>query len=155
MSEALIKELYKVTDKTIFGFFREHRFLSNFHLIPIEWEGLTYSSTEAAFQASKSTDQEERKRFTLYDPSTSKQEGGKIKLREGWEEMKDDVMFRINMVKFSNPDLKKLLLKTGERELVEDNWWHDTYWGRHFGEGANRLGVILMRVRDILKVETA
>jgi predicted NAD-dependent protein-ADP-ribosyltransferase YbiA (DUF1768 family) len=43
-----------------------------------------------------------------------------------------------------NEDLRKLLLDTGTSELIEDNNWHDTFWGVCNGVGANKLGEILM-----------
>lgn len=39
-----------------------NRFLSNFYETSVEWEGLIYPSSEAAFQAAKTLDQEDRKR---------------------------------------------------------------------------------------------
>lgn len=38
-------------------------FLSNFYEVNIEFEGETYTSVEAAFQAQKTLDKEERKQF--------------------------------------------------------------------------------------------
>ena len=56
--------------------------------------------------------------------------------------------------KFSkNPILKAKLLATGDAELIEGNWWNDTYWGVCKGVGKNKLGKILMRVRDELNKE--
>ena len=54
--------------------------------------------------------------------------------------------------KFStNESLKKRLLETGDEELIEGNTWNDTYWGVCKGVGLNKLGEILMRVREELK----
>lgn len=41
----------------------------------------------------------------------------------------------------------KKLIKTGDAELIEGNWWGDKYWGMCNGEGMNKLGKILMQVR--------
>jgi predicted NAD-dependent protein-ADP-ribosyltransferase YbiA (DUF1768 family) len=38
-------------------------------------------------------------------------------------------------------------LDTGKRFLMEGNYWKDTYWGVCNGDGDNRLGEMLMRVR--------
>ena len=59
-----------------------NRFLSNFYETSVEWEGLTYPSSEAAFQAAKTLDQEDRKRFQTMVPTVAKREGYKVKLRE-------------------------------------------------------------------------
>jgi predicted NAD-dependent protein-ADP-ribosyltransferase YbiA (DUF1768 family) len=50
-----------------------------------------------------------------------------------------------------NKDLSEKLIATGDMELVEHNWWKDKFWGKHFGEGENYLGRILMKVRKELK----
>lgn len=53
--------------------------------------------------------------------------------------------------KFSHPKLKALLLSTKKRELVENSPF-DRYWGcGGDGTGANRLGVLLMEVRQELE----
>ena len=46
-----------------------------------------------------------------------------------------------------------MLIKTGDQELIEGNYWNDTYWGVCKGVGQNKLGKILMRVREELKNE--
>jgi predicted NAD-dependent protein-ADP-ribosyltransferase YbiA (DUF1768 family) len=43
-------------------------------------------------------------------------------------------------IKFENFELCKKLLATGEEELVEGNYWNDTYWGVCKGIGENHLG---------------
>jgi ribA/ribD-fused uncharacterized protein len=50
-------------------------------------------------------------------------------------------------------DVKELLLSTGDEELIE-NAANDYYWGcGRSGTGKNRLGEILMRVRDELRTK--
>ena len=57
-------------------------------------------------------------------------------------------------MKFRQPDLRERLLATGDAALVEENVWRDRYWGVHRGHGLNRLGVLLMQVREeILAVQ--
>ena len=90
--------------------------------------------------------------FSQASPSEAKAAGRKIDLRSDWEEVKDKVMYEIVLAKFTqNPDLKKKLLATGDEHLEEGNTWGDTIWGTVDGVGENRLGKILMRVRDELK----
>jgi ribA/ribD-fused uncharacterized protein len=152
MSELLIQKHYSVDDNSIKGFFREHRFLSNFHLCDIEYEGFIYTSTEAAFQASKSIILEERERFTAYSPGTAKGEGRKLILRVDWERVKLGIMRDLLMIKFTQyEDLKQQLLATGFKSLIEENWWGDQYWGTVNGKGHNYLGTILMYVRSIVQ----
>ncbi len=53
-----------------------------------------------------------------------------------------------------NPQLREMLLATGDKYLEETNHWGDKYWGVDYktGVGFNKLGVILMDVRDRLKI---
>lgn len=130
----------------------EYSFLSNFYEAPVEYDGLLYTSSEAAFQAQKCCTKEERKQFQNLNPSASKKMGRKVRMRPNWDNMKTDVMLEIVRNKFSqNPDLKEKLLATGSAYLEEGNWWGDKIWGVCNGEGENRLGRILMQVRDELR----
>lgn len=53
---------------------------------------------------------------------------------------------------YQNPRLAKRLLSTKDMELIEGNTWNDTYWGIDLRsmDGQNRLGKILMKIRDEL-----
>ena len=56
------------------------------------------------------------------------------------------------MAKYTqNPVLAEKLLATGDDELVEFNTWNDKYWGVCRGEGENKLGKVLMRIRQEFK----
>lgn len=61
-------------------------------------------------------------------------------------------MYSLVWKKFhNNPELKALLLATGDAQLEEGNAWGDVYWGISpvgSGQGENHLGRILMKVRD-------
>ena len=134
----------------------ENRFLSNFYETSVEWEGLIYPSSEAAFQAAKTLDQEDRKRFQTMAPTIAKREGYKVKLRENWEDIKIDVMYQIVLAKFSqNEFLKQKLIATGREWLEEGNTWGDRTWGTVDGIGNNYLGKVLMAVRSVLMLQEA
>lgn len=143
------------------SFTRDYFFLSNFYNVYLEYEGIIYCSTEAAFQAAKSLDISEKMRIARMSPSDAKKAGRKVQLRPDWEEIKDKVMYDVCYEKFTNNDalhLKERLLKTGKEELVEGNTWHDNYWGNCTCEkckniaGQNKLGKILMEIRkELLK----
>lgn len=128
-----------------------YAFLSNYYSRNFVWEGLLYRNAEAAFQSAKCTDSIGRLNFTNLPPNRAKALGRRVYLRDDWEKIKDDVMLSIIRAKFSEPSMKKKLLATGDQELIEGNTWNDTYWGVCNGIGENKLGQILMRVRNELK----
>ena len=130
----------------------KYYFLSNFYTAPVEYDGLLYQNNEAAFQSVKCINKKDRKQFTNLPPNKAKGLGRRVKLRNDWEEVKDRVMYDIVKDKFiRNKDLKEKLLATGDRYLEEGNWWNDTYWGVCNGKGQNKLGAILMQVREEIK----
>lgn len=141
---------------TIYEFEGPYRFLSNFWPCEIEWRGLVYPSVEAAYQAGKTLDLEERKKFTQYTPQQAKRAGKALKLRPDWDMVKDQIMTYLVRKKFENPRLRKALLDTLDSELQEGNWWGDKYWGispAQSGQGENKLGKILMAERSLIRSE--
>ncbi len=138
--------------KSINSFQGEYRWLSNFWLCKIKCEGLLYPSVEHAYQATKTLDLEWRKRISnLQNPGKAKRFGRYSKIREDWEEIKQQVMKELITKKFQIPELKQKLLNTEDIELIEGNHWGDTYWGVSNKVGENHLGKILMKVRNSLK----
>ena len=76
-------------------------------------------------------------------------------LRPDWEEIKDEVMLQALRMKFSqNPDIAKELMATGDAILIEHTR-NDAYWADGGdGSGKNKLGLLLMQVREELKNAT-
>lgn len=129
-------------------------FLSNFFTAPVTWEGRTYQNNEAAFQSAKCIKDSQRDKFTQLDPSRAKRAGRNVLLRQDWEDIKEQVMYEVCFAKFTqNPDLGKKLVETGDAILVEGNDWNDRVWGMVKGVGQNKLGKILMRIREEIKDE--
>ena len=140
------------TIKTISSFTGDYAFLSNFYECQIFYNGRPYKSSEAAYQSMKTMSTLERDEFSKLSPDEAKRKGRQLSLRHDWEDIKDDIMYKVLVCKFSqNPDLSKQLVLTGDAELVEGNTWGDTYWGVCNGVGEDRLGMILMRIRDEFK----
>jgi len=134
----------------------EYRFLSNFWPCRVYYEGKKYPSVEHAYQAAKTLDLKKRamirKQIT---PGKAKRFGKTLVLRSDWDEKKLEIMEFMVADKFKNSrKLRKELLKTGRKELVEGNWWGDTFWGKCRGKGENHLGKILMKVREELKISS-
>ena len=129
-------------------FRRRFFFLSNFYE---EFDGKTL---EHRFQAAKADNWDDFLRvMNAPTPSEAKRLGRKVSLRHDWEWIKDQIMYGLIVVKFTDPDLRELLLDTGEQYLQEGNSWGDTYWGVSLttGLGENKLGKILMRHRAELQ----
>jgi ribA/ribD-fused uncharacterized protein len=136
---------------TIDSFSEEHRFLSNFYRSEVRYGGVTYPTVEHAFQAAKTEDPVARARIaTAPFAGLAKRLGRHVVLRDDWERVKDDVMLSLLRQKFAEDPLRSMLRNTGEAQLVEGNVWKDTYWGVCAGKGLNRLGALLMLVRDEL-----
>jgi N-glycosidase YbiA len=73
-------------------------------------------------------------------------------LRPDWDRVKDDAMRRGVLRKFeTHADIRAILLGTGDEEIVEAAP-RDRYWGCGAdGTGLNRLGQILVEVREALR----
>lgn len=123
----------------------EYEFLSNFYPCTVQYNGLCFMNSEAAFQAQKCP--ERAVEFIHLNPSQAKHLGRRVQLRPDWEEVKIRIMYEILEAKFSNPELMSKLLQV-EGEIVEDNTWNDRFWGVCKGKGQNMLGKLLMELRD-------
>lgn len=128
-------------------------YLNMFYNCPITFEGKKYLNAFAAYQAAKCVDENDKRAFTRLNALKVKKRIKTIKVRDDWQDMKYDVMYKIQEAKFTqNEDLKKKLLST-DGLLVNNVSFNDTEYGVHYGKGSNKLGVILMELRDKLKME--
>ncbi|WJI25304.1 NADAR family protein [Thermosynechococcus sp. QKsg1] len=77
---------------------------------------------------------------------------GRYPVHPQWDQLKQPVMWRALVAKFTtHPDLRELLLATGDEELVEDSPV-DSYWGCGGDrQGSNYLGRLLMHLRHCLR----
>ena len=128
-------------------------FLSNFYPVKIEVDGICYQNAEAAFQAQKCINPEDRVLFAGLPAVKAKQRGRQVKLRLDWDVVRLSVMEKVVRAKFmQNPNLAARLVATGTMPLEEGNSFGDTFWGvdMRTGEGENHLGKILMKIRDEL-----
>jgi ribA/ribD-fused uncharacterized protein len=123
----------------------------------INIDGTVWESTEHYFQAMKfhGTDPNHMLAiFNAYSPIDAAVMGRAKthKLREDWEQVKDDVMRVAVRAKFTQyPELKNILIQTGDAELIEHTA-NDSYWADGGdGTGKNMLGKILMEIREELR----
>lgn len=126
---------------------------SNFSLHPVEVPGLgVFPTSEAAFHACKDLENHKHieKQKNAKTPNFSKYIGNKVTTREDWEEKKDDIMENILKLKFDqNEIIRKKLINTGLRPIIEHNTKGDDYWGDGLnGKGKNKLGKILTKIRN-------
>ena len=136
----------------IYSFRGNYFFLSNFYEAPVEYAGMRFRNNEAAFQASKCPSR--MSEFVDLNPLAAKRLGRTVQLRPDWEQVKESIMYEICKAKFTqNPELKELLLSTENDELIEGNDWNDKIWGVYRGVGENKLGKILMRIREELRTQ--
>lgn len=130
----------------------EYAFLSNFYEHPISNGVITFPTNEHYFQAMKTLEDDERLAIArAATPGQAKRMGRSVNLRPDWESIKLDVMETAVRIKFTDPELAAKLIATGDEELIEGNWWNDTFWGVCNGVGENHLGKILMKVRADIK----
>jgi len=128
---------------------------SNFSRHGVELDGEWWPTTEHYFQSQKFEDAEYREKIrTAITPKQAAELGRsrQMPLRQNWEEVKDEVMYKAVLKKFqTHSRLRELLLSTGDEEIVE-NAPGDYYWGcGKDGSGKNKLGQILVRVRKDLR----
>jgi len=134
----------------------DYSFLSNFYPCQIRVGSDVYSTLEHAYQASKTILPEEKELIKRAPtPGKAKKLGRNLTIRPDWDNIKCEIMYSLLKEKFSDDKLKKMLLKTEAKELVEGNWWGDDYWGFSFKtkKGKNMLGKLLMQVREELKLK--
>lgn len=140
--------------------FYEHDFypLSNFSAFNLRFDGNTFSTSEHAYHWQKFHVQakDEAGRYIrdmiLDAPSAHEAfkigERNKVHRRADWDVVKVDIMRRILRAKVDQHEyVRRKLLATGARELVEDSW-RDDFWG--WGpnrDGANMLGKLWMELR--------
>ena len=128
---------------------------SNFSPHPIQLKGRRWPTSEHYFQAQKfaGTEHEEAVRLAK-SPMVAARMGRsrERQLRSDWGAVKEDHMWEALRAKFTQqPQLRSLLLSTGDAELVEHTR-KDSYWADGGdGSGKNRLGQLLMELRAELR----
>jgi ribA/ribD-fused uncharacterized protein len=129
----------------------EYRWLSNFAPVSIVFDGVEYPSTEHAYQSAKTTDKDIRLIISQTQKAGEvKKLGRTINIRDDWDSIKYETMKKLLWQKFNKDPYKSKLMATGEQEIIEGNWWGDTYWGVCKGVGDNNLGKLIMKIRECL-----
>lgn len=151
--------------------FYEHDFyvLSNFSAFRLLWRGRDFDTSEAAYHwerfaigqegnrspafGSMAADIADKVRFasSAHEAFKIAQEHKSLQ-RPDWDAVKVGIMRDILIAKANQHEyVRRKLLATGDRELVEDSW-RDDFWG--WGpnqDGQNQLGKLWMEVRAIIR----
>ena len=132
---------------------------TNFAEYEIEIEGIHYRTSEHYFQSQKLIGTPFLRKLCEFPRPRQafeypRQPHVSAWVRQDWHMVKDDVMYRALIAKFTrHAHLRRRLLSTGDRMLVEHSPY-DSYWGDGpDGNGLNRLGELLMRLRSALRGE--
>lgn len=124
---------------------------SNFAAFPIEVDGKVWPTSEHFFQAQKfpgAPDQEEIR--STASPMKAARMGRERSrpFRADWDQVRDDAMRVALRAKFTQHEATRAaLLATGQAHLIEHTV-NDSYWADGGdGQGANRLGELLVELR--------
>jgi ribA/ribD-fused uncharacterized protein len=137
--------------------FRGHfRGLSNFSPHSATIYGWTFPNGEAAFHAQKHSDFDYWTKLTDASPQEAKRLGRTIPLNVAeWDVARIDAMKLVVAAKtMQHEEIRQLLLDTDDAILIENNTWHDQFWGscecpgHRSIVGRNALGRIWMLQRD-------
>jgi ribA/ribD-fused uncharacterized protein len=150
----------------------EYKAFSNAYDAPFQVDGVTYPTVEHyyQYQKAKTFGDEDMATKIMKSPSakTAKTYGKKVKdfKEEEWASKKDEIMKTAVRAKFTqHPDLLKKLVDTYPRPIGEADP-RDKYWSIGTGAdtskakkpdqwpGKNRLGAILMEIRESLKTDS-
>ena len=141
----------KNIDSAIIGFVGDYEYLdTHYNSKLFDFNDYKFRNAESAFQSQKNITRMQD--FELLEPEESIKLASQIYVRKNWDNIKDSVMYNVNLAKFTqDKPLKKLLKKTKNQELIYLS--NDLYWGMKWNEskqkyeGQNMLGIILMQVR--------
>jgi ribA/ribD-fused uncharacterized protein len=146
------------TDEQVFFYEQDFYVLSNFSAFSLQWSGLRFDTSEAAYhwEKFKSTDADDIRAQIRLAPSAHEAfkiaERNKQYRRSDWDDVKVGVMREILRAKVAQHEyVRRKLLATGDRELIEDSW-RDDFWG--WGpnrDGRNMLGKLWMEIRAELR----
>jgi ribA/ribD-fused uncharacterized protein len=138
--------------------FYEHDFyvLSNFSAFRLAWAGRDFDTSEHAYHWEKFPANSKlrlaiRMARSAHD-ALKVADRHRAERRPDWDRVKVAIMRDILRAKAEQHEyVRRKLLATGDRELVEDSWRDDFWgWGRT-GVGHNMLGKLWMEIRAELR----
>lgn len=151
--------LHLDTDRQVFFYEHDHYYLSNFSAFEVEWRRHRFPTVEHAYHWCKFDGVyggavhglNVRSMRSAHD-ALQYAKANQSARRRDWEEIRVSVMMWLLLTKTNQHEyVRRKLLETGDRELIE-NSWRDPFWG--WGpnrDGKNMTGVLWMEVRKVLK----
>jgi hypothetical protein len=143
-------------DTQVFFYEQEFYVLSNFSSFRLFWKGHDFPTSEHAYHWEKFSNNPNCQSYILesrsaHDALKWAQYWSNL-VRPDWNDIKVDVMRDILRAKVQQHEyVRKKLLETGDREIIE-NSWRDNFWGWGPGrDGLNMLGKLWMEVRSEIK----
>lgn len=148
------------TDRQVFFYEQDFYVLSNFSAFNLRWAGLTFPTSEHAYHWEKFNSLPQNLEWIARDIRLAPSAHEAFKLadkyrqyrRSDWDAAKINIMRLILSAKAEQHEyVRRKLLATGDRELIEDSW-RDDFWG--WGpnrDGKNMLGKLWMEVRAELR----
>jgi ribA/ribD-fused uncharacterized protein len=141
------------TETQVFFYEQDFYVLSNFSAFTLMWKDIRFDTSEAAYHWEKFPDHPELRKTIA--SAASAHEAFKLAeayrhcRREDWDDVKVDIMRDILLAKANQHEyVRRKLLATGDRELIEDSW-RDDFWGWGPNEdGRNVLGNLWMEIRN-------
>lgn len=149
-------------DRQVFFYEQDFYILSNFSAFSLVWEGIRFDTSEAAYHYIKfipfnDTDEHRDVRAAIQQAPSAHEafkiaERNKGLRRPDWDEVKTVVMRDLLRAKAEQHEyVRRKLLATGDRELIEDSWRYDFWgWGPN-RDGQNALGKLWMEVREEIR----
>lgn len=144
-------------DKQVFFYEQDFYVLSNFSSFRLHWRGIDFDTAEHAYHCEKffptvvGIAHEIQGARSAHD-AFKIAERNKEYRRSDWDDVKVGIMRDILRAKAEQHEyVRRKLLATGDRELVEDSWRDDVWgWGPN-KDGQNLLGKLWMQVRAELR----
>lgn len=149
------------TNTQVFFYEQDFYVLSNFSAFTLQWKGRRFDTSEAAYHFEKFKDHAAGYALAIHEAPSAHEafkiaERFKADRRPDWDDVKVGIMRDILRAKVDQHEyVRRKLLATGTRELIEDSW-RDDFWG--WGpnrDGQNMLGKLWMEVRAELRAENA
>lgn len=150
------------TDERVCFYEQEFYVLSNFSAFTLQWKGSRFDTSEAAYHWEKFPGDEHpfpmiradiRSAISAHDAFKIAENSAPVR-RPDWLAVRVDIMRQILRAKVEqHPYVRKKLLETGNRLLVE-NSWRDSFWGEGADRtGQNMLGILWTEIRYQLRGE--